>query len=296
MDLQELMKKELLRRNYSLKTIKTYLYCINKFLRLYKGKERKISKKDVNEYLNHLADKNKTGSTINVNLNALKFLLEEILNKKFISKIKYSKIPKTFPVFLSKEEVLSLFSNIKNEKHKLMIKLLYGSGLRVNELVNLKVKDLNFENNYGWVRQGKGRKDRLFIIPTLLKQDLINYIKENNLNDESWLFASYNGHISTRTIQEIIKKTCKKTKLNKKVHPHTLRHSFATHLVEDGYDLTLVQSLLGHKSPETTMIYIHMASPKLLSVKSPLDNLDFENNSEKLDYESKNNKGTKVIT
>jgi len=125
MDLQELMKKELLRRNYSLKTIKTYLYCINKFLRLYKGKERKISKKDVNEYLNHLADKNKTGSTINVNLNALKFLLEEILNKKFISKIKYSKIPKTFPVFLSKEEVLSLFSNIKNEKHKLMIKLLY---------------------------------------------------------------------------------------------------------------------------------------------------------------------------
>ena len=241
-------------------------------------------------------EKKSCGNTINVNLNALKFLLEEILNKRFISRIKYSKTPKSLPLFLTKKEIINLINNIKNEKHKLMIKLIYGTGLRVNELVNLKVDDLNFENNYGWVRQGKGKKDRLFVIPNLLKQDLINYIKEKNLDNGSWLFVSYNGHISTRSIQEIIRKAAKKAKLNKKVHPHTLRHSYATHLIEDGYGLTLVQSLLGHKSPETTMIYVHMASPKLLSVKSPLDNLDFENNSEKLDYEFKNNKGTKVIT
>ena len=296
MDLQELMKKELLRRNYSLRTIKTYLYCLRKFLQYYKKEERKISKKDVKDYLDKLMNKNLSGSTINVNLNALKFLLEEILNKKFILKIKYSKTPKTLPIFLTKDEVIRLLNKIENEKHKLMIKLIYGGGLRVNELVNLKVKDLNFENNYGWVRQGKGNKDRLFIIPNSLKQELINYIIKYKLDDDSWLFISYNGHISTRTIQEIIKKATKKAKLNKKVHPHTLRHSYATHLVEDGYDLILVQSLLGHKSPETTMIYVHMANPKLLSVKSPLDNLQLENKDGKVNYEIENNKDTRLIS
>jgi len=296
MDLQELMKKELSRRNYSLRTIKTYLCCVNKFLKQYKNNPRKISKKDINDYLNNLLEKNSCGNTINVNLNALKFLLEEILNKKFISKIKYSKTPRSLPLFLTKKEIINLINNIKNEKHKLMIKVIYGAGLRVNELVNLKVKDFDFENNYGWVRKGKGNKDRLFIIPGLLKQDLINYINENNLDKESWLFTSYNGHISTRTIQEIIKKACKKAKLNKKVHPHTLRHSYATHLVENGYDLTLIQSLLGHKSPETTMIYVHMANPKLLSVKSPLDDLQFEDRDKKHNYEFQNTNNINPIS
>ncbi len=140
-----------------------------------------------------------------------------------------------------------------------------------------------------------GRKDRLFILPSLLKNDLINYINKNNLNEDSWLFTSYNGHISTRSIQEIIKKASKKAKINKKIHPHTLRHSYATHLIEDGYDLTIVQSLFGHKSPETTMIYVHMANPKLLSVKSPLDNLNLRHNNEKQSYEFKNSVDTDFI-
>ena len=296
MDAINLMEKEMLRRNYSLKTIKTYSYCVNKFLKQYKNNPRKISKKDINDYLNNLLEKKSCGNTINVNLNALKFLLEEILNKKFVSRIKYSKTPKRLPEFLSKDEVVKLINVIENNKHKLMVKLLYGAGLRVSELTNLKVKDLELNNNYGWVRHGKGNKDRLFIIPNLLKNELIEHINKNNLDNDSWLFTTYNGHISTRTIQEIIKKATKKAKLNKKIHPHSLRHSYATHLIEDGYDLTLVQSLLGHKSPETTMVYVHMANPKLLSVKSPLDNLQLENNSEKLDYEFKNNKDTKVIT
>jgi|SRR3989344_2544387 len=296
MDAINLMEREMLRRNYSLKTIKTYSYCVNKFLKQYKNNPRKISKKDINDYLNNLLEKKSCGNTINVNLNALKFLLEEILNKKFVSRIKYSKTPKRLPEFLSKDEVVKLINVIENNKHKLMVKLLYGAGLRVSELTNLKVKDLELNNNYGWVRHGKGNKDRLFIIPNLLKNELIEHINKNNLDNDSWLFTTYNGHISTRTIQEIIKKATKKAKLNKKIHPHSLRHSYATHLIEDGYDLTLVQSLLGHKSPETTMVYVHMANPKLLSVKSPLDNLQLENNSEKLDYEFKNNKDTKVIT
>ena len=295
MDFLENMKKEMLRRNYSLRTIKTYLYCLNKFLIFYNKDFKKITKQDIKDYLDKLINKKVSGSTINVNLNALKFLFEETLNKRLTIKIKYSKTPKNLPIFLTKEEIIELISQIENNKHKLMIKLLYGAGLRVSELINLKINDLNFENNYGWVRQGKGRKDRLFIIPDLLKEDLINYINKNNLDSDSWLFTSYNGHISTRSIQEIIKKAAKRAKLGKKVHPHTLRHSYATHLIENGYDLTLVQSLLGHTSLETTMIYVHMANPKLLSVKSPLDNLQLENKDGKVNYEFGNNQDTKLI-
>ena len=289
MDVIELMKKEMLRRNYSLKTIKAYNYCLNKFLIFCNKDFKRISKQDIKDYLDKLTEKNKSGSTINVHLNALKFLMEEILNKKLTIKIKYSKTPKILPLFLTKQEVINLINSISNYKHKLMIKLLYSSGLRVNELVNLKVKDLEFDKNYGWVRQGKGNKDRLFVIADSIKEDLLKHVKNNKLNYDSFLFNGYNDHISVRTIQEIVKKATKKAKINKKVHPHTLRHSYATHLIENGYDLNSVQSLLGHNSPKTTMIYIHMASPKLINVKSPLDNLQLENNDEKLNYEFKNN-------
>ena len=296
MDVIELMKKEMLRRNYSLKTIKAYNYCLNKFLIFCNKDFKKISKQDVKDYLDKLVEKNKSGSTINVHLNALKFLMEEILNKRFMIKIKYSKTPKILPLFLTKQEVINLINSISNDKHKLMIKLLYSSGLRINELVNLKVKDLEFDKNYGWVRQGKGNKDRLFIIADSLKEELSNYIKKENLDQDSWIFNSYNGHISTRSIQEIVKRATKKAKLNKKVHPHTLRHSYATHLIENGYDINSVQSLLGHNSPKTTMIYIHMASPKLINVKSPLDGLQLEKDYENLSYDDKNLDGIKLVS
>ena len=274
MDLIELMKKEMLRRKYSLRTIKTYVDCLNKFLLFCKKEPRKITKKDIKDYLDNLQERNKTGSTINVHLNALKFAMEEILNKNFMVRIKYSKTPKTLPTVLTQEEVTNLINSIENRKHNLMIKLLYGAGLRVSELVNLKVNDLEFENNYGFVRHGKGNKDRLFIIAESIKEELLNYVKDNKLESDNYLFESYNGHISTRTIQEITKKAAKKAKIIKNVHPHTLRHSYATHLIENGYDVYSVQSLLGHNSAQTTRLYVHIASPKMIGVKSPLDALN----------------------
>ena len=288
MDIINLMEKELLRRNYSLRTIETYNYCLNNFLRYCKKDFKKINKQDIKNYLDKLINKNVSGSTINVNLNALKFLFEEILNKKLTIKIKYSKIPKTLPIFLTKEEIIKLINAIKNNKHKLMVKLMYSSGLRVSELVNLKVKDFDFENNYGWVRKGKGNKDRMFILASSLKDELLNYIKENNLEQDSFIFASYNGSMSSRSVQEIIKKATRKAKLNKNVHPHTLRHSYATHLIENGYDLTSVQGLLGHNSLETTMVYLHMAPKKFINVKSPLDDLQLEEKDKNLSYDSEN--------
>ena len=287
MDIIYLMKKELLRRKYSLNTIKTYDYCLKNFLNYCDKEPRRINKKDIKDYFDILMEKNVSGSTLNVNLSTLKFLMEEILNKNFMFKIKYSKMPKTLPIFLTKEEVIRLINSIENNKHKLMIKLVYSAGLRVSELVNLRVLDLDFNNNYGFVRHGKGNKDRLFIISSVLKRELLNYIRENNLKEDYFLFPSYSGHISTRSIQEIVKKATKKAKISKRIHPHTLRHSFATHLIENGYDVVSVQSLLGHNSAQTTMIYVHMASPNLINVKRPLDSLNLENSSSQLQEEYK---------
>src|SRR3989338_2849302 len=242
-------------RNLSPRTEETYCFCIKKFLLQINKEEFQVTKKDVTNYLNYITEKNKSGSTINVYFNAIKFMLEDVMGKKLIWKKKFSKTPKKLPIFLTKDEVINLINNIPNEKHKLAIELLYGAGLRVSELLNLKIKDFQLESNYGWVRNGKGKKDRLFIIPFKLKNKIKEQINKNAKKRKK-------------------KKRKNETKINKKIHPHTLRHSFATHLIQNGYDVNSVQSLLGHNSSQTTMIYIHMASPNLINVKSPLDSIE----------------------
>jgi len=269
MDVNYLIKKEGLRRGLSRKTIKTYCNCVREFFRFCHKEPRKVTKKDVRLFLDKFIDKGSPGNTINVYLNGLKFLFEKILNKKLFLKIKYSKTPKSLPLFLTQEEVLKLLDSIENPKHKLMIELLYSAGLRVSELVNLRVCDLQLEKNYGWVRKGKGNKDRAFVVAKNLKKELMELI--DALNYEDYLFKGRCGHITTRTVQEIIKQALKKSGLKKKAHPHTLRHSFATHLLENGYAVTDVQPLLGHAKIETTLIYSHLAQPKLLNIKSPFD-------------------------
>ncbi|MFH1209735.1 MAG: site-specific tyrosine recombinase/integron integrase [archaeon] len=297
MDIIELTKKELLRRNYSLRTIQAYTFCLSKFLLFCNKEPRRISKKDINDYLYSLKERNISGNSLNLHLNALKFVLENILNKRFIIRIRYSKTPKSLPVFLTKEETIKLINSIKNSKHKLMIKLMYSAGLRVSELLNLRIIDLDLNNHYGFVRKGKGNKDRLFIISKNIKQELIDYINENNLDTDFFLFPSYNGHLSVSTVQEIVKRAARKANIKKRISPHKLRHSFATHLIENGYDLTQVQSLLGHNSLQTTQIYVHMASPKMINVESPFDSLDFNKSTglqsvkdyRKFDYEFQKN-------
>ena len=205
---------------------------------------------------------------------AIKFLLEDCLHKRMRLNIKYSKTPKRLPTVLTKEEIKKLFNAIENKKHKLMIELLYGAGLRVSELINLKVGNLEIDNGYGFVRGGKGNKDRLFILSQKLIDRLKELIEEGSLDKNSYLFNSNkNLKYDIRTIQQIVKKAGKKAKIEKKISPHSLRHSFATHLIENGYDVSSVQALLGHKSPETTFIYLHASSKRMINVKSPLDDL-----------------------
>lgn len=273
-DVEESVKKECRRRRFSRQTMKTYLYCINRFLN-WSGKELgKISKRDVREFLEYLSDKNLSGNSLNTYHMAIRFLFTQVLDKKMWIDIKYSKVAEKLPIVLSKEEMKKLFDAIDNEKHKLMIKLLYSSGMRVSELIDLKVGDLNIDNGYGFVRQGKGGKDRLFILADKLKQDIINLIGKEKLRHEDCLFTSNrNTKYNIRSLQQIIKRSGKKAKINKKISPHILRHSFATHLIEQGSSISEVQSLLGHKSPETTQIYLHTSVKNMINIKSPLDYL-----------------------
>ena len=273
MDVSVLIEDEARRRGLSKKTIENYVFCVNRFFQWRKKDPRKITKKDIKEFVSFLNSKGYSGNTINVYINALKFLLQEVLAKRVLWRVKFSKKAKTLPVVLTQEEVVLLISSIENKKHKLIIELMYGAGLRVSEVVNLKLEDLEIENGYGWVRKGKGNKDRLMIIPNSLVYRLREYIFENKI-EKGFIFLGRKGrHLHKRSVQEIVKKASKKAKIKKNVHAHTLRHSFATHLVENGYDVTSVQTLLGHASMNTTMIYVHMAKPKLINVKSPLDDL-----------------------
>lgn len=273
MDIIELVRKACLRRGFSKRTVETYCFCIKRFFERCKKEPRSISKKDIIDYLDLLVERNLAGSTLNLNLNSLKFLLSDVLNKRFLIEARYSKRPKHLPIFLKKEEVIKLIDSAENEKHKLMLELMYSAGLRLNELINLKAKDFEFDKKYGWVRKGKGNKDRAFIIAEKINEKLKKYIDKNNIIYDDYIFSGRFGHITGSSVQKIVKDCGKKAGIKKNVHPHILRHSFATHLIEDGYDLFSVQSLLGHSSSETTRTYVHMASPMMINVISPFDRL-----------------------
>lgn len=272
MDVLYMVKREGYRRGLSHKTIITYVHCIRQFMKCCNKEPQKVSKKDIQEYLDTKLDKGVCGNTLNVHINALKFMFEEILCKRLMLRIRYSKTPKSLPIFLSKEEVIRLFNAVTNPRHKLILELIYSAGLRVGEVVQLRKCHLDFDRNIGWVRNGKGRKDRPFIVAQLLRGRLREHV-DACTNNDSYLFPGRHGHLHVRSVQEIIKTAAQKAQISKEVHPHTLRHSFATHLIENGYDIATLQPLLGHSSPETTFTYVHMAHPQMISVRSPYDTL-----------------------
>lgn len=276
MDVLYLIERETKRRGYSPRTTETYCGCVRKFIRWVKKEPRRVTRRDIQYFIDKLVDRKKSGSTINVYVNALKFLMEEILGKRILLRIRYSKVPKRLPSVLTKNEVLRLIEAVDNPIHRLIVELMYSAGLRLSEVVHLRAKDIVFDNNLGWVRQGKGRKDRLFIIAQKIKERLRKHIKENCSSPDSWVFAGRKGRpLSIRVPQEIVKRAAKKAGLSRetgrKIHCHTLRHSFATHLIEQGHSLLSVQQLLGHSDIDTTMVYVHIASPNMMQVVSPYD-------------------------
>lgn len=270
MNIPELVKREALRRGLSPKTIKTYNQSLKRFFMWYKGHPRFVRKQDVKDYMYMLIDKGVCGGSLNVYLSALKFFYEKILHKKLLVNIEFSKKPIALPTVLTKDEMKRLLDAITDPKQKLLISLMYSAGLRLSELVHLKARDI--EDGYGWVRRGKGAKDRMFIIADKIKDQLHEHIMKSCNGTDGWVFKGTKArHYSTRSVAAIIKKAALRAGIKKNVHPHTLRHTFATHLIEDGYPVTVIQNLLGHASSETTMVYLHMAPVGFKNVKSPLD-------------------------
>ncbi len=281
MNTQDFLKKletELKIRGFSINTVKAYLFHNNKFLDFIKKNPEEISEDNIKEYLAHLIERPLSNRTVALARASITFFYNEILNQNF--RIKSPKIPKKLPVVLTKEEVKSLIENTKNKKHELIIKFLYSCGLRLSECVNLKVEDLNLKERTGFVRSGKGRKDRRIYLAESIIQELKDYLEEEKI-ENSYIFLGRNKkQISNRTIQKIVTRAAKKANINKNIHVHTLRHSFATHLLQNGIDIRKIQEFLGHADLSTTQIYTQVTESELKQVKNPLDYL-YEENSTK---------------
>lgn len=268
------LEKELAARRYSSKTKKAYLHYNEDFLKFSRKNPTEISNDNVKDYLFHLVEKKEVStSTLNTAINALKFYYGEVLKRRFAYEIKRPKKDKKLPVVLSQEEVSRIISSVTNLKHKLILMLVYSAGLRVSEVVTLKPEDIDVERELIHVKGAKGRKDRYTMLSDVAMGALELYLKA--YRPEKWLFPGQksSSHITTRTVQRIFEDAIEKAGIKKDVSVHSLRHSFATHLLEGGTDLRYIQELLGHKSSKTTEIYTHVSKKDLSNIKSPLDSI-----------------------
>ena len=211
---------------------------------------------------------------MNGKINAIKFYFEQVLHQpKMFFDIPRPKKPQTLPKMLSKNEIKKLFNQIKNPKHLLILQLTYGMGLRVSEVVNIKVSDVNSGRMQVLIRGAKGKKDRYVNLPESILQALRDYYKM--FRPAEWLFeGQYGGQYSKSSAQAIFKRAMKKANIKKNIGIHGLRHSYATHLLESGADLRFIQELLGHHSIKTTQVYTHVSNVSTLKLKSPLDTLN----------------------
>jgi len=303
-------------RHYSKRTEEAYLDWIKRYIVFHNKKHpAEMGEKEINQFLNHLAVKeNVSASTQNLALCAIIFLYKHIL-KKDPGELNFTwaKKGKKLPVVFSRTEVGKIISKLSGVNW-IMINLLYGSGLRLMECVRLRVKDIDFENNNIVVRDGKGKKDRITVLPEKLKEKLELHLEKveklhkkdleegygtvhlpdalekkyrNASRELGWQYIfpasqisfdertgkSRRHHVDESVLQKAVKDAIKKAGIRKQGSCHTFRHSFATHLLEDGYDIRTVQDLLGHENVNTTMIYTHVMKRGGLGVKSPADKL-----------------------
>ena len=303
-------------KHYSIRTEKSYTYWMKKYYFFHNKKNPKdMGEKEITEFLSFLANvENVSASTQNQALNALIFLYKEVLHRDNIQVNNFirAKTPKRIPVVLSVEEVNKVLSNLKGV-YWLIGSLLYGSGLRLMEVLRLRVKDIDFAYRQILIRDAKGAKDRRTMLPEKLVKHLKRQIQKRKIlhqedleEDQGYVYLpnsiankytkaerqfnwqyvfpanrrviytktqnEYRHHLHESAVQRAIKQAVRKTGITKEAGCHTLRHSFATHLLQNGYDIRTVQELLGHKDIRTTMIYTHVLNKGGLSVRSPLDN------------------------
>jgi site-specific recombinase XerD len=263
------LKDECSLRGYSLATKKTYAYCVGMYLRFVEQRGLNLDVVSVRSFLLWAKVSENTARLYHA---ALLFFFSAVLKKPFTQQeVPKKKRLKQLPCVLSKTQMRNLVDFFDNVKHRLVVKLLYCSGLRLQELVNLKRADINVVDGLVFVRRGKGGKDRITLFAKDVEQDLLVYYSQTTFSSP-YLFEGRGGvKYTKKSVQKLLEVAGKK--LGVRITPHMLRHSFATHLVEAGVDIRYVQKLLGHSDVSTTGVYVHVAKKDLQGIRSPLDNL-----------------------
>ena len=273
--LKEKMKMDMELKNFSIRTIESYLGWMKSFTVHYGRSPEELGDDDIRNYLYYLLKEKKSSqSSINQAYSALKFFYEKSLGRAWNGeKIPRSKVGKKLPVVLSREEVQGILSSTENLKHRAILMTIYSGGLRVNEATHLKSTDIDSKRMMIKVR-GKGNKERYTLLGGKALEILRIYWKLYHPSE--WLFASRTPEepISVSSVQRAFKASLHKSAVKKKASVHTLRHSFATHLLESGTDLYYIQRLMGHTTSQTTAVYLHVTRKDLTKVKSPIDLLE----------------------
>jgi integrase/recombinase XerD len=264
------LRSELTLRNYSEKTQDAYIRWNERFIEYTNAATDDVTASHIKSFLSHLISNEKASlSTVNLARSALRFYYESVLENS-IGKISAPKPDKKLPVVLTVDEVQQLFEAAATKKSALILKTLYSTGIRVSELCELQVNDINVDEEIGWVRGGKGSKDRMISFSTTLIDKLEEFMDDHGT---AFVFPGRDGSMSSRNVQSIVRRTAANAGLTKQVTPHTLRHSFATHMLDQGNDLRLIQELLGHENLQTTQIYTQISSERIKAVENPLDTL-----------------------
>ena len=276
MEQEDFLKKlgiELKIRGFSQETVKSYTRHNADFIKFIKKAPDSATEDDLKSYLAYLiSDKKLSSSSVALVRSALLFSYNQVLDKGF-SSIKTPKIQRNPPAVLTKDEVKSLIDACFNDKSRLLILLLYSSGLRVSECLKLHVEDLDFKEKVCIVKQGKGKKDRVTVLSETFAEQLKEYLNKKGI-EEGAIFMNKSGEtFSVRNAQKIVSSAAKRAGIKKIVTPHKLRHSFATHLLDAGVSIRVIQELLGHSNLQTTQIYTRVSRELIRNVKSPLDDL-----------------------
>lgn len=261
-------------KDFSDRTQETYLGAVKRLAKFHGKSPELLNQQEVDNYLVHLKQSGKSASTRNVAISGIRFLYDQVLNSEDIClNFPKRRKPKILPEVLSTSEVASILDAPDNIKHRVILMTAYSAGLRLSEIANLKIDHINSARMQIRVDQGKGRKDRDTLLSKRLVEELRVYYKA--YRPDSWLFYSTKHHIpmNVSSIQRIYQSAKKKAGVKRGRGIHTLRHCFATHLLEAGCDLRKIQLLMGHRSLATTMVYLHVSNIGLANVTSPLDRL-----------------------
>ena len=284
--LRKMMLEELQRRNYAETTINSYLRTVEEFSRRFNCSPDRLGPRHIREYQAELFQKRKfSPNTVAQRLAALRFFYTKTLKKVWsIEETPYPKKTLHMPTILSQEEVARLIDAARPPFHRTLLMALYATGLRRAELARLKVSDVDSKRMIIHVRGGKGRKDRDVMLSPKLLEALREHWRGLQRKPSAWLFPGNRWHtgdtpIDTKVVWNACKEAAQRAGLQKDVHPHTLRHCFATHLLEAGADLRTIQILLGHRDLKETTIYLHLSQRHLHATASPLDSLQLKDRS-----------------